>query len=135
MNPLDNAFEVIEEYAKKFSDYKVYYLGYSNGALIGAWYGTKYEKIKRLCLVNGPLMFNWHRTKAGSLGFEGERINFVYGEEDQSAKYLPLLETIINEKIHLYTLYEDHLFSYKDEDFQTLPDNYLFYDLSNDAVS
>ena len=39
MNPLDNAFEVIEEYAKKFSDYKVYYLGYSNGALIGAWYG------------------------------------------------------------------------------------------------
>lgn len=28
--------EVIEDYAKKFDDYKINYLGYSNRALIGA---------------------------------------------------------------------------------------------------
>ena len=43
-NPLDNAMEVIEDYAKKFDDYKIYYLGYSNGALIGAWFGIKIIK-------------------------------------------------------------------------------------------
>lgn len=127
-NPLDNAFEVIEEYAKFFDDYKVYYLGFSNGALIGAWFGTKYEKIKRMCLVNGPLMYNWHNTKECSLKYNGERISYVYGEMDQSAKYLPLLESITNDKIKLYTLYEDHHFSFNDDDFQTLPDKYLFYD-------
>lgn len=127
-NPLDNAFEVIDEYAKIFDKYKVYYLGFSNGALIGAWFGTRYEKIKRMCLVNGPLMYNWHNTKECSLKYAGERISYVYGEMDQSAKYLPLLEAITNDKIKLYTVYEDHHFSYDDEDFQTLPDKYLFYD-------
>ena len=33
-NPLDNAMSIIEEYASKFDNYKIYYLGYSNGALI-----------------------------------------------------------------------------------------------------
>lgn len=47
---------------------------------------------------------------------------------DQSAKYLPLLESITNDKIKLYTLYEDYHFSFNDDDFQTLPDKYLFYD-------
>lgn len=127
-NPLDNAFEIIDDYAKKFDDYKVYYLGFSNGALIGAWFGTKYNKIRRMCLVNGPLMYNWHNTKEGVLNSSCERINFVYGEMDQSVRYLPLLNNITNDKIKLYTLYEDHHFSFNDDDFQTLPDKYLFYD-------
>ena len=62
-NPLDNAMEIIEEYAKKFDDYKIYYLGYSNGALIGAWYGINYPKIKRMALVNGPLMYCFLKQK------------------------------------------------------------------------
>lgn len=35
-NPLDNAMEVIKDYVAQFDDYTIYYLGFSNGALIGA---------------------------------------------------------------------------------------------------
>ena len=128
-NPLDNAMEVIEEYAKKFDDYKIYYLGYSNGALIGAWYGINYPKIKRMALVNGPLMYNFHKTKEGALSFKGESINFIYGEYDQSIEYTVLLKEIENEKIKVFIEKgQDHHFSKSDEEFQKIPEKYLFYD-------
>lgn len=43
-NPLDNAMKVIEDYCneEKIKNYKIYYMGHSNGALIGAWFGIKY---------------------------------------------------------------------------------------------
>lgn len=128
-NPMDNAMEVIEEYAKKFDDYVIYYLGYSNGALIGAWFGIEYDKIKRLVLVNGPLMYNYHKTKDGATKFGGERITFVYGSLDQSMIYTELLKSIINDKIKLEIVDgEDHHFSKSEEDFFSLPEKYLFYD-------
>lgn len=126
-NPLDDAMKIIEEYAKKFDDYKIYYLGYSNGALIGAWYGINYPKIKRMALVNGPLMYNFHKTKEGALSFKGESINFIYGEYDQSIAYTTLLKGIENEKIKVFIEKgQDHYFSKNDEEFQELPEKYLF---------
>lgn len=126
-NPLDNAMEVIEDYAKKFDDYKIYYLGYSNGALIGAWFGIKYPKIKRMALVNGPLMYNLHKTKEGALSFKGESINFIYGEYDQSIGYVELLKSIENDKIKVFIEEgQDHHFSKSEEDFQKIPEKYLF---------
>lgn len=126
-NPLDNAMEVIEDYAKKFDDYKIYYLGYSNGALIGAWLGIKYPKIKRMALVNGPLMYNLHKTKEGALSFKGESINFIYGEYDQSIGYVELLKSIENDKIKVFIESgQDHHFSKSEEDFQKIPEKYLF---------
>lgn len=126
-NPLDNAMEVIEDYAKRFDDYKIYYLGYSNGALIGAWFGIKYPKIKRMALVNGPLMYNLHKTKEGALSFKGESINFIYGEYDQSIGYVELLKRIENDKIKVFIEGgQDHHFSKSEEDFQKMPDKYLF---------
>ena len=128
-NPLDNAMEVIEEYAQKFDDYKIYYLGYSNGALIGAWYGANYPKIKRMALINGPLMYNFHKTKEGALSFKGESINFIYGEYDQSIEYTVLLKEIENAKIKVFIEKgQDHHFSKSDEEFQKIPEKYLFYD-------
>ena len=64
-NPLDNAMEVIDDYCREnnIKRYEIYYMGQSNGALIGAWFGYKYSKIKRMLLVNPPLMYNWHKTK------------------------------------------------------------------------
>lgn len=130
-NPLDNAMEVIDDYAKKFDDYKIYYLGYSNGALIGAWFGTNYPKIKRMALINGPLMYNYHKTKEGALSFKGERLSFVYGEYDQSIRYVELLNSIENNKIKVYIEEgQDHHFSKSEEEFQRIPDKYLFYDKS-----
>ena len=126
-NPLDNAMEVIEDYAKKFDDYKIYYLGYSNGTLIGAWFGIKYPKIKRMALVNGPLMYNLYKTKEGALSFKGESINFIYGEYDQSIGYVELLKSIENDKIKVFIEEgQDHHFSKSEEDFQKIPEKYLF---------
>ena len=126
-NPLDNAMEVIEDYAKRFDDFKIYYLGYSNGALIGAWFGIKYPIIKRMALVNGPLMYNLHKTKEGALSFKGESINFIYGEYDQSIGYVELLKSIENDKIKVFIEEgQDHHFSKSEEDFQKIPEKYLF---------
>ena len=126
-NPLDNAMEVIEDYAKRFDDFKIYYLGYSNGALIGAWFGIKYPKIKRMALVNGPLMYNLYKTKEGALSFKGESINFIYGEYDQSIGYVELLKSIENDKIKVFIEEDqDHHFSKSEEDFQKIPEKYLF---------
>ena len=126
-NSLDNAMEVIEDYAKRFDDFKIYYLGYSNGALIGAWFGIKYPKIKRMALVNGPLMYNLYKTKEGALSFKGESINFIYGEYDQSIGYVELLKSIENDKIKVFIEEgQDHHFSKSEEDFQKIPEKYLF---------
>lgn len=126
-NPLDNAMKVIEDYAKRFDDFKIYYLGYSNGALIGAWFGIKYLKIKRMTLVNGPLMYNLYKTKEGALSFKGESINFIYGEYDQSIGYVELLKSIENDKIKVFIEEgQDHHFSKSEEDFQKIPEKYLF---------
>ena len=126
-NPLDNAMEVIEDYSKRFDDFKIYYLGYSNGALIGAWFGIKYPKIKRMALVNGPLMYNLYKTKEGALSFKGESINFIYGEYDQSIGYVELLKSIENDKIKVFIEEgQDHHFSKSEEDFQKIPEKYLF---------
>ena len=126
-NPLDNAMTIIEDYAKRFDDYKIYYLGYSNGALIGAWFGIKYPKIKRMALVNGPLMYNLYKTKEGALSFKGESINFIYGEFDQSIGYVELLKSIENDKIKVFIEEgQDHHFSKSEEDFQKIPEKYLF---------
>ena len=126
-NPLDNAMKVIEDYTKRFDDYKIYYLGYSNGALIGAWFRIKYPKIKRMVLVNGPLMYNLHKTKEGALSFKGESINFIYGEHDQSTPYIELLKSIENDKIKVFVEEgQDHHFSKSEEDFQKIPEKYLF---------
>lgn len=126
-NPLDNAMKIIEDYAKRFDDFKIYYLGYSNGALIGAWFGIKYPKIKRMALVNGPLMYNLYKTKEGALLFKGESINFIYGEYDQSIGYVELLKCIENDKIKVFIEEgQDHHFSKSEEDFQKIPEKYLF---------
>lgn len=126
-NPLDNAMEIIEDYAKIFDNYKIYYLGYSNGALIGAWFGVKYPKIKRMALVNGPLMYNFHKTKEGALSFNGDMISFIYGEYDQSIGYIDLLKNMENNKIKVFVEKgQDHHFSKSEENFQEIPEKYLF---------
>ena len=126
-NPLDNAMEIIEDYAKIFDNYKIYHLGYSNGALIGAWFGVKYPKIKRMALVNGPLMYNFHKTKEGALSFNGDMISFIYGEYDQSIGYIDLLKNMENDKIKVFVEKgQDHHFSKSEESFQEIPEKYLF---------
>lgn len=127
-NPLDNAMKVIDDYCEeeKIRDYKIYYMGHSNGALIGVWFGVNYPKIKRMLLVNGPLMYNWHKTKEGIQNFSGERIVLVYGSIDQSYKYTGLIKPLESEKVKLEIIEgQDHHFSKDTFDFKTLPEKFL----------
>lgn len=80
-----------------------------------------------MALVNGPLMYNLHKTKEGALSFKGESINFIYGEYDQSIGYVELLKSIENDKIKVFIEEgQDHHFSKSEEDFQKIPEKYLF---------
>lgn len=128
-NPLDNAMEIIEDYTKKFDVYQIYYLGFSNGALIGAWFGSKYPKIRRMALVNMPLTYEYHKTQDGVRMFNGEKVTLIYGSKDPSIEYTDLIVPIINDKIELEIIKDqDHHFSKSKKVFQSLPEKYLFYD-------
>lgn len=127
-NPLDNAIEVIKEYCKEnnISDYKIYYMGHSNGGAIGAWYGINYPEIKRMLLINTPLMYDFHKTKEGISKFKGESLIMVYGDFDQSYNYIELLNPLKSSVFKVEIIKgQDHHFSKNDIDFKELPEKYL----------
>ena len=127
-NPLDNAFTVIEKYTSKFEDYKVYYLGFSNGALIGAYFGINYPKIKRMLLVNMPLIYDINLIKNNLNNFNNEKVTIVYGSPDYSINLLENIKNIKSNRLDIKViLNEDHYFSKDEEDFYSLPEKYLFY--------
>ena len=127
-NPLDNAFTVIEKYTSKFEDYKVYYLGFSNGALIGAYFGINYPKIKRMLLVNMPLIYDINLIKNNLNNFNNEKVTIVYGSLDYSINLLENIKNIKSNRLDIKViLNEDHYFSKDEEDFYSLPEKYLFY--------
>lgn len=127
-NPLDNAFTVIEKYTSKFEDYKVYYLGFSNGALIGAYFGINYSKIKRMLLVNMPLIYDINLIKNNLNNFNNEKVTIVYGSLDYSINLLENINDIKSNRLDIKViLNEDHYFSKDEEDFYSLPEKYLFY--------
>lgn len=127
-NPLDNAFTVIEKYTSKFEDYKVYYLGFSNGALIGAYFGINYPKIKRMLLVNMPLIYDINLIKNNLNNFNNEKVTIVYGSLDYSINLLENIKDIKSNRVDIKViLNEDHYFSKDEEDFYSLPEKYLFY--------
>lgn len=123
---LGHALEVIKEEVNQ--DVDVYFIGMSNGAILGARFGHLHLEIKRMLLINGPLMINWPQTKRGLEQFEGECATMVYGSLDPSYKYAEMVEFIDNPgKIRLVKCDgADHNFKNMDELFQSLPEEYLF---------
>ncbi|MBR5129856.1 MAG: alpha/beta hydrolase [Alphaproteobacteria bacterium] len=118
------AIEVIEEYVQGL--YQIYYFGHSNGAVMGARYAWKYPQIKRLCLVNGPLMINWHQTKEGVGSFQGECMVFIYGEDDFSVKFVGLFNLIDKKSVSAHIIPgADHHFVGMLDEFIELPEKYL----------
>lgn len=101
-NPVeyDCDLEVENDYLKKIPEIgniiNIYYIGVSNGAIIGATQGFRIKEIQKMLLINGPLMINYHKTVKGVKAFGGKQIDFVYGENDPSNMYTVLLE---NEKL------------------------------------
>lgn len=129
-NPLDQAFDVIEEYCetKGFASYEVRYMGHSNGAVIGFTWGHTYPQITKMLLINGPLMVNWHKSKAGLTKIKDKVVTFVYGEKDPSHFFVRHLHpfTENNEHVNVVVAKEaDHNFTGMLETFLALPIRYL----------
>lgn len=123
---LEQALEVIFEEVSQ--DVEVYFMGMSNGAILGARFGHLHPEIKRMLLINGPLMINWPQTKKGLEKFNGEFATMVYGSLDPSYMYAEMVEFIDNPgKIKLVKCEgADHNFKNMDEYFQRLPEEFLF---------
>lgn len=121
---IGQGIQVIEEYVKE--PYQVYYFGYSNGAIMGAGNAWKYPQIRRLVLVNGPLMAKWHKTKEGASKFQGEKMVYVYGEEDVSFKLIGLIDLIDNPSVSVVSIPKaDHKFLDMLDEFKNLSEQYL----------
>lgn len=127
-NPLEDAMMVISDYAKhmNFSDFEIYFLGDSNGGVIGAKYAYLYPNIKKALLINPPLFISYHKLKDGVLKFNQEQMVFVYGMLDPSYKFVELLDLIKNNKVSYVVLEnEDHNLSDNLDLLNSLVEKYL----------
>jgi len=122
---LGSAIEVIKDKVKGASD--IYYMGNSNGAILGARFAYRHPEIKKMLLINGPLMINWPQTRKGVEKFIGTDIVFVYGSEDPSYRYIELLTLIKSvKKVSVITVADaDHNFKGMESAFHLLPEQYL----------
>lgn len=120
--------EFIDKYAAEqgFLEYGIYFMGNSNGANLGLWAGKDFPKIKRMLLVNMPLMINFHKTVKAIKELDNIPKTFVYGSLDPSRGYIPYLE-LQNQKNMEIKLYDgaDHNFKGKESLFGELP-HFLF---------
>ena len=119
-NHLEETMRIIHTLKKE--NYVVYGMGISNGGRLLAQYSYLYPEIRKLLLVNSPLMINWHKTKAGLGKFQGEYIEFVYGTKDQSYQYAEIVHKIeTSANLKLTSIQDaDHQFRGKEEEFEEL---------------
>lgn len=122
---LGKAIELLKE--RMTDSFEIYYMGVSNGAILGARYGYCYPEIKKMLLVNGPLMINWLQTKKGIERFRNERVTFVYGSEDPSYDYRETISLIQSESEVILVIVEgaDHNFKGMENCYGRLVENYL----------
>ncbi len=115
-NPIDSVCSLPDDLQTAFdligSRQEVLYVGISNGALVGIQQGWNIDCLKKMLLINGPLMMNWHKTKHGILHFAGETLCFVYGGKDPSYQYTPFLKRIAVPNLELKIIENaDHHFA------------------------
>ncbi len=126
-NLLEFDMNFIDTYCKKFKSYNIYYMGISNGAVIGANWGHLYPQIIKMLLINPPLFINWHKIKSGLSHLKETSATIIIGELDPSFKFAGMINLINNNKLHLITLSNvDHNFTNNLSDFVLLPEQYLF---------
>lgn len=127
-NSLEDAVNVIEEYVKEmnFEEYKIYFLGTSNGGVLGAKHCYLYPNIKRFLMLNPPLFIFFNNMKEGLKKFDGEKIVFLYGDLDPSYMFTWLLDLVGNDKISYNILEdEDHNLSNNHYTLEELVEKYL----------
>ena len=127
-NPLEHDMNVVKEYCieNNMKDYQVYYMGQSNGARKGMSWGYQYPEIKRMLLINSPIFINWHVLKNGIIKSKNQEIIVVYGDRDDSYKYIGLIEPLLDNNKKLIIINgADHNFVNMLDEFINLPINYF----------
>jgi len=125
-----NGFSAVMVTVKKTMDEncEIYFFGFSAGASFAIFNSWEYPEIKRLLLVNPPLMANFHRV-CESMRRSAGTSTLVIGERDPS---LTLGRIVLNSKktsgfsdviIHPGA---DHQFTGMTNEFIELPFTYLF---------
>lgn len=127
-NPVEDQCDLQDEINKAFDYFGIYgtfhniiFVGFSNGANIGAQQGYLIPEIKRMLLINGPLMINFHKTKRGLSAFGNNKIEMAYGEKDPSYKYVEMLNIVDSKSLAVKTLAGiDHNFTNALPEFENL---------------
>ena len=124
IDTLEDAIAVAKSYTGH--DITVYFAGHSCGALVGWLFGYKYPEIKRMLLINAPLMVDTLLLEKAINQFNGERAMLVYGAWDRSVKYIQMLRFITNKRVsHTIIPKADHNFTGKLKLFMELCEKYL----------
>lgn len=121
----------IKDYTMKHNleDYKVYYLGHSNGAALGIINAWHFPEINRLVCINAPLMMNPHLLIQGIKKFNGKKMSLVYGSKDPSFDMVKLYSELEFENIEFVRVKNaDHNFTGNLDFFIELPGLLLFGD-------
>lgn len=80
------------------------FIGVSAGGLVGAQQAWMNYQVKKMLLINLPLMLNIHKTKEGLSKFDTENAMIVYGERDNSFRNIQLLKEGELSKIKLFSV-------------------------------
>lgn len=110
------------ENVSKYIKGDIYLMGMTNGGALAIQTLYNDSRIKKMLLINTPLMINLHKTKEGISNFKG-RLIFVFGSKDPAFNYLPLIQDFRNVQT-IVVPGQDHNFSLGDE-FLGLPKKYL----------
>lgn len=123
-NPLERDIKVIHRlFNNKVK--KIYYMGYSNGALIGACYAHLFQDIQKLLLINPPIIRHWLKIKPALQKIKIPT-TFIFSEKDPSFPYIDLLTFVKNPQINISIIENtDHYFSNKLNEFIELPEKYF----------
>lgn len=129
INQSIHATQVLETVIENFKQAEIYFMGFSKGASQGCIEWTTFPQVKRLLLINPPLMINTPRLSVATKKFAGEKLTFVFGGEDPSIGMVGLFKLYERENVKVEVIPgQDHLFSKNDFNLFELAEQKLFYD-------
>ncbi len=108
---------------RNFADFELFLIGSSNGAYQNLFLANQLTNVKKIIGINMPLMINPHKITRELLALDSVEKIFVYGTEDPSFSYIPILETKDLPRFRVIRVKgADHNFKNKTDTFVELVD-------------